>query len=185
MSESMAQLSLSLDAVLGLVEQAGGELSADLEKELDYVQLKIAAKAEGIRLWADRNREAADGLKALADKYSGMAARRLKAAANVERYLLEHMQRFNRTVIETPLFTIKRARIGKPVIEMDSNRCYLEDFPDKALNRISETYVLDKDAVLKILKKEGSIPSEVGSHRLEFPGGGSVVVTVRERLSVT
>ncbi|MEE8262775.1 MAG: siphovirus Gp157 family protein [Gammaproteobacteria bacterium] len=185
MSESMADLSLTLESVLALVQEADGELDERLESQLDQVQEKIIVKAEGIRLWANRNRKAADGLMVLAGQYATMAARRRKAADNVEAYLLHQMQRQGRQVIQTPLFTIKRARIGIPVIDVDFERCNLEDFPAGATEKVPESLKFVKAGALGILRRSERIPDEIGTHSVAFPGGGHVVVQVKERLSVT
>lgn len=185
MSESMAQLSADLEAVLELVSQADGELDQGTEKRLDDVQAKISEKAEAIWIWAKAKRKAAEGLNELAQYYYVKSTARLRAASTVEKYLLAQLQRQGRDKVETPLFTIKRAKIGKPVIDVDFGKCCLEDFPAGATEKVPESLKFVKAGALRILRRSERIPIEVGTHSVAFPGGGHVVVQVKERLSVT
>lgn len=178
---SLKETSERLMDIFMELEESGGELTPELEAGLARFTENRKVKAERIVLFARRMKSQALALKAEAKDLTGMAARKTKAADNLERYLLAEMQGLGENKIHTAMFTISRARIGIPKIDTDVAP---EELPDKLIRVIPEERRLDKKAVLAIVKAEKGVPAEVGVYEIKL-FGFAFSLSVSERLQVS
>jgi hypothetical protein len=110
-----------------------------------------------------------------------MAAKKMRASDNLERYLLAEMQALGEKKMHTDMFTISRARIGIPRIDTEVEP---EKLPEKLVRVIPEERRLDKKSVLAIVKAEQGIPAEPGVYEIKL-FGFKFSLTVSERLQVS
>lgn len=182
MRETLRGITREMALIFEEIGEAGGVLEPHIEADLDCIQARFSVKAEAIVHWARKKKASADGLKVLGEKYLAAAKTRRKGAERMLEYLLGHMRDLGKQEVETETWTLKRARIGKPALtEVGEATSY----PRQARRFIPERWELDKVKALELLKDAGRVPSEIGTHTVDFPGGGKVVVEVKERLSVT
>lgn len=161
------------------LEENGGELTPEMERDLEKLTENRKDKSQRIVLFSRRMKYMAEALKGEAKKLAESARRKLTASDRVERYLLAEMQIAEEKKIHTDLFTIARAKIGRPRIELREG-CK-EELLDASLVRvIPEKIELDKDAVWKYLKEKELMPKDVGQFDVE-----DFNITVRERLSIS
>lgn len=182
--EEMVSLRETSDRLMEIffeLEESGGELTPELEAGLAKYAENRKVKAERIVLFARKMKSQAGALKAEARDFSEMAAKKTRAADNLERYLLAEMQALDEQRIQTEKFTISRARIGIPRIDTD---VAVEKVPRKFIRIIPEERRLDKKVVLAIMKASKGIPAEVGVYDVELSGCKFSVV-VSERLAVS
>lgn len=182
--DEMVSLRETSDRLVDLfleLEESGGELTPEIEADLSRLTENRKVKAERIVLFARRMKAQAMALKSETAGFLLMAARKTKAAENLERYLLAEMQALGEKKIHTEMFTITRARIGIPRIDTDVP---LEAVPRKFIRIIPEERRLDKKVVLAIMKASKGIPAEVGVYDVELSGCKFSVV-VSERLAVS
>jgi dynactin complex subunit len=163
------------------LEESGGELTPELEADLAKYTENRKVKAERIILFSRRMKAQAMALKSETAGFLAMAAKKTKAADNIERYLLAEMQALNEKKIHTEMFTITRARIGIPKIDTDVS---VGEVPRKFIRIIPEERRLDKKVVLAIMKASKGIPDEPGVYEVELEGCKFSVV-VSERLAVS
>ena len=161
------------------LEESGGELTPELEAGLVRYTENRKVKAERIVQFSRRMNSQATALKIEAAELREMAAKKSRAADNLERYLLSEMQALGEKKIHTELFTIARARIGMPKINLLPG-VEVEALPRKFIRVIPEERLLDKKAALAILKAGGKIPVEVGVFDVD-----QFQVHVSERLLVS
>jgi hypothetical protein len=182
--DEMVSLRETSDRLLDIfyeLEESGGELTPELEAGLARFTENRKVKAERIVQFSRRMKTQASALKVEAAELREMAAKKSRAASNLERYLLAEMQALGEKKIHTELFTIARAKIGIPKIDTDVP---VEKLPEKFLRIIPEEWSLDKKVALAILKADGKMPAEVGVYDVELSGCKFSVV-VSERLSVS
>lgn len=176
---SLRETSERLTDIFLELEESGGELTPELEAGLAKYTADRKVKAERIVQFTRRMKTQAAALKIEATELSAMASRRIKTASSLERYLLAEMQALNEKKIQTELFTISRAKIGMPKIDLISDTTIREIDP-KFIRTIPEEFKLDKKAVLDFLKAEELVPKEVGHFTV-----GLFEVVVSERLKVS
>lgn len=161
------------------LEESGGELTPELESDLEKFTDSRKTKAETIIKFSRRMKYMAEAIKGEAKKLADSARTKLAASDRVERYLLAEMMALDEMKMHTDLYTITRAKIGRPRIELREGEL-IEGLSPDLIRIIPEKWELDKDAVYKHLKETEVMPKEVGQFEV-----GSFNVTVRERLSVS
>lgn len=161
------------------LEESGGELTPEIERDLEKFTESRKIKAENIIKFSRRMKYMAEAIKGEAKRLSESARRKLAASDRVERYLMAEMMALEEKKMHTDLYTITRARIGRPRIELREGEL-LDALPKELVRIIPEKAELDKDAVYKYLKESEVMPKEVGQFEV-----GSFNVTNRERLSIT
>lgn len=170
-----------LAAIFAELDETGGEMTPELEADLDKLKTTQKETAQRIIWFTRQMRAMAKGLKDLAKDYSDKAAKRIKAADYMERLLLAEMQLLgdDGKQIFTDLFTIKRSRIGRPQIELRPG-IDIDDIPESLIRVVPEKREVDKNEVYEMLKLSGSIPKGIGQFEV-----GQWDVKVRERLSIS
>lgn len=180
--DEMVSLRETSDRLLDIfyeLEESGGELTPELEAGLARFTENRKVKAERIVQFSRRMKSQASALKTEAAELRDMAAKKSRAASNLERYLLSEMQALGEKKIHTELFTIARAKIGIPKINLLPGGL-LDKLARKFIRVIPEERVLDKKAALAILKAGGKLPTEVGVYDVD-----PFQIEVSERLSVS
>lgn len=184
MSEKKLKLWETTEALAEIddqLEASGGELTPEIEAELRGLKQRREDLAEWIVAIAAEKRSQADGLKILISQLQGKARAKANHAENLERYLLAEMQMLGDRgkEIRTQLYTIKRARVGRPKIELRPG-VRIEDLPDSLVRVVPEKREVDKNEVYEMIKLSGNIPEGIGQFEV-----GQWNVTTRERLSIT
>lgn len=170
----------ALTAIDDELVENGGELTPEIEANLRGLKQRREDLAEWIVTIANEKRAQADGLKILIKDLQAKVKSRTKHADSLERYLLAEMQMLGDKgkEIGTQLYTIKRARVGRPQIDVAGDIA-VELLDDKFVRVVPEKRELDKNAVYDWLKETDGIPKEIGQFKV-----GDFNVTTRERLSV-
>jgi len=168
-----------LSEIFEELEESGGELTPEIEKDLEKFTEGRKDKAHKIIKFSRQMKYMAEGLKAEASRLSDSARTKLAASDRIERYLLAEMQILGEKKMHTDLYTITRARIGRPRIDLKEG-VNLELLDEDLVRIIPEKIELDKTAVWNHLKAKGAIPKEVGQFDVE-----DFEVTVSERLSIS
>jgi hypothetical protein len=170
-----------LQRIFEELDETGGEMTPELEAELDKLKTTQKETAQRIVWFTRQMRAMAKGLKDLAKDYSDKAAKRIRAADYMERLLLAEMQLLgdDGKQIFTDLFTIKRSRIGRPQIELRPG-VEISEIDETLIRVVPEKREVDKNQVYEMLKLTDGIPKEVGQFDV-----GQWVVKVRERLSIS
>lgn len=182
MNEKELRLSDTTDRLKEIfdeLEESGGELTPELERDLEKFTEGRHNKAESIIKFSRRMKYMAEAIKGEAKRLTESAGRKLAASDRVERYLLAEMQALEEKKMHTDLYTITRAKIGRPRIELKEG-VMIEGLPPNLIRIIPEKWELDKDAVLKHLKDTEEMPKSVGQFEV-----GNFNVEVRERISVS
>lgn len=161
------------------LEESGGELTPELEAGLARYTANRIVKAERIVKFTRRMKSQAAALKTEAVELVAMAKRRARAASNLEEYLLSEMRSLGEKKLHTDSFTITRAKIGIPKVDLMPGGT-MEKVPLKFIRVIPEEQQLDKKAIVAILKAAGKMPTEVGVFEVDI-----FQVTVSERLAIS
>ncbi len=107
--------------IAGLIDDAAGELSPELEADLDSVSASLADKAESI---AALVREADAEADAYAAEMARLAARKKAAEGRADRlkaYLLAAMEAASVPKIKGPLWTVSARQASRPVIRWEGS----------------------------------------------------------------
>ena len=182
MTEKELSLRDTTDRLLEIfdeLEESGGDLTPEIEKDLEKFTEGRKGKAEKIIHFSRRMKYMAKALKEEATNLTDSARRKLAASDRIERYLLAEMQMLGEKKIDTDLYTIKRARIGRPRIELREGEL-VEGLSPDLIRVIPEKWEVDKNAVYNHLKNTEIMPKEVGQYEIE-----QFDVEVRERISVS
>jgi len=163
------------------LDENGGDLTPEIETKLRDLNQRREDLAEWIITIANEKRAQADGLKILIKDLQAKVKSRTNHADSLERYLLAEMQMLGDKgkVLGTQLYTIKRARVGRPQIDVAEN-ISVELLHDDFVRVVPEKRELDKNAVYDWLKETDGIPDGIGQFKV-----GDFNVTTRERLSVS
>lgn len=168
-----------LSEIFDELEESGGELTPEIEKDLERLTGDRKNKAQNIIQFSRRMKYMAEAIKGEAKRLNESAKKKLAASDRVERYLLAEMQNLGEKKMHTDLYTITRARIGRPRIELREGEL-IEGLPPNLIRVVPEKWEVDKDAVYKHYRDGDGIPKEVGQYEL-----GPFDFEVRERISVS
>lgn len=148
MSDKLYQLSLALQNIQDELIETGGDLTPDLEKHLDEINLAFNEKVENIGRWV-RN---LDGQMDMLDTEIVRLQTRKRGVKTLEKrlkdYVLVCMQQAGKVKMEYGLFNITVAK-NPPSCEVVDEK----NIPAKFLTVIPEHCTVDKKAVLDALKK--------------------------------
>lgn len=155
-----------------IISEAEGELTPEIEAQLNALQWNRKIKAEAIvRVMRERSR-VAEAQKAEATEIAAMAKRNQAQADSLKSYLLREMQNLGEQKITGDTFTICRQKSGgMPHIECPG------EIPQDLRRVVPERIEFDAKAAYQKIK--ALIPSEPGTHEID-----GLIVEVRERLAV-
>jgi len=140
---SLKETSEKLTEIFLELEESGGELTPEIEAGLAKYTENRKVKAERIIKFTRRMKTQAAALKVEASELSAMASRRIKTASSLERYLLAEMQALEEKKMHTDTFTISRAKIGMPKVDLIADTLLAKVDP-KFVRTIPEEQKLDK-----------------------------------------
>jgi hypothetical protein len=129
---------------------ADGELTPDLEKELDLLDATLQGKVDGICKMVRQLEGEAEVLDREAARLKLRAGSRDNAAKRLKVYLQTTMEKIGCQKVTTDLFTASLARSPKPTVT-----CILTVIPEQFRRVITE---LDKTAVLEAWKRGEALP---------------------------
>ncbi len=149
-------------AAAWLLDEAEGELSPELEAELDALSVELPEKV-------DRLLGAVDGLKAKADVYAARAkslnaaAKRLRGdAARLQDYCRLCLEGAKITKLETENYPSVTIRKNPPRVEIADEVEFLLHYADTEFVKSVTTHKIDKAEAKRVLKAGG------GLHGAEF-----------------
>ncbi len=176
---TLREMTDQLTEIQDQLEENGGELTPEMEAIYDKLQIDRKEKFQRTIQYIRRLKMQAEGLKGEAGKLTEMAKKKLGAVDYSERRLLAEMQVAGDKQIITDLYTIKRAKIGRPRIELRKGRM-IEGLAPHLIRVIPEKWEVDLNAVWKHLKDTEIMPKEPGQFEIE-----DFDITVRERISIS
>jgi VIT1/CCC1 family predicted Fe2+/Mn2+ transporter len=136
------ELGDALEAIIGEILEAEGEVTPELEARLDALQGTFDSKAESVALAARVEKANAERARVEADRLAGMVRRHERAEASLKAYLQRQLERVGRTHIKTDRIAIRLQANSRPsirwpfdvrlapegftrtVTEIDGNACY-------------------------------------------------------------
>lgn len=158
---------LILDRVL---EENDGELTPELETELDELDEAFTEKAERVALFIREQLSRAKGVREERDRLDAIVKRGERAAENLKDYLKRQMERLEKKKIDGVLVTIA-IQNNPPSVKTPLNSDELQKHYDKVSDYVVEvpaTYRIDRDKVLAASKMGATLPEwvtvESGTH---------------------
>jgi len=115
-STTLWQIVDEVQCVMDRVMSSDGEITEDLEKELDSLELALTTKAEAVALYVRNLKTEALAIKAEEDRLKTRRQSRENAASRMEDYLHRELERAERDKVETPLVTISIRKNSRPSI---------------------------------------------------------------------
>jgi len=132
-----------------------GELTPELEKKLDDLDLAFKVKAERVAKMVRILNARAQVVTSEVDRLKALAKTRSDASKSLKDYLLRWMIATNHKKVDTDLFTIAVQKNGRPSIHFDGDA---ENLPIP-LRRT--TIELDKKAALEAHKEGIKLPDSI------------------------
>lgn len=155
-SPSLWQRGADLEAIGQQIAEAGGELTPEIEAQLDALEGSFDAKAERIYLYAIDCALHAETAKSWQKHYADMAQFWMRKEAGLRAYLLRVMERFDIKRVQTSEARFSRV-LGQPKYRWAGDP---DTIPD-AFRRETLTCALDLDAVKAAVASGQPLPPEV------------------------
>lgn len=145
----------AFQAVLDQTEEHGGELTPELEAELEALEGSFAEKADRIAGARTQEESAAASYKAEADRLLTLAKAHANKAESLKRYLHKTMVVCGYDKLKTAHFAIRVQQNSQPSVRYDGD---LDKLPAEFLRIKAE---LDAKAVLEASKEGRAIPEGI------------------------
>lgn len=146
--------------VVDTLTENGGELTPELEAQLDAITGQWKEKVERTGLYIQNLKALAEAAKMESDRLSALCKSRLGAAARLTDYLKRNMEKVGETKVVTPLITARIQKNSRPSIALPEGAEIPEEY-----QRV--TVALDGQKAYDA-HKAGTLPSmflvEHGSH---------------------
>jgi hypothetical protein len=153
----IADLRDLLDVKLAETE---GELTPEIEAEMEALHLAADEKIERVALWIREQTSTAEAIESEAKRLQARAAAKLNAARSLKGYLEREMARLGKTKVNGLLATVAMQRNGPSVVG-DLTPDHLKTLYEtdaQFVRFVPASYALDRKAVLAAHKAEQPIP---------------------------
>lgn len=104
---SLYAISGEIGSILGLIDEAAGEIPEDLHQQLDQLEGELAAKLEACCKFMRSRQARAAGLQAELDRLQAALDAEKRKAEWMKTYMKDAMEKVGTASIETPLFKLR------------------------------------------------------------------------------
>lgn len=160
----IADARIILDRIL---EDHEGELTPELEAELDALGEQFTEKAERVALYIRERASHAKAVREERDRLDAMVKREERTAESLKDYLKRQMDRLGKTKVEGVLVTIA-VQTNPPSVKTPLSSEELQKHYDKVSDYVVEVpawYRIDRDKVLAAEKMGATLPDWVTVER--------------------
>jgi hypothetical protein len=147
-NEPLYELTSQLAAINNQLVESGGELTAEIEREFDALNLSIEAKANALARWCSNLKTTVAGIDAEIDRLKARKTARENLENRLKTYLLDCMRKADIGKIEGTLFNISRVS-SPPSVEIEDETA----IPSQFLTLVPEVWKVDKIKVGAALKE--------------------------------
>ena len=151
-------ISDELDAIAERIAEAGGEITPELEAELDAVEGDFTAKVERVALFVRQLEVDADGAEVEEKRLAGIKQANKNKAAGLKSYLLEVLTKNGRDKVDTQRARVRIQKSGTPAIHYTGD---LLDLPVQFVRVVPESLTLNKVALTEVVRAAGQLPDGV------------------------
>jgi hypothetical protein len=155
----------ALEAVEAQLLEFGGELTPELEAQLEAIEGTLEIKAERICRMIANNDRAAEAYQAEIERMDAHRSAHANTASRLKKYLQSVLERLNRPKLQAGVFPVRLQLNGQPSIRLANPFEIPERF------RRVPAVEFNSSAALAELREQKLIPSKAG----EFPIGEFIV----------
>ena len=109
------------------IDEAEGEMSPEVEAQLDALELELEAKVRGICGLIRESLGEAEAIQEEIDRLGGLEHAATNNAARLKKYLLENFTRMGIDRVDAGIFKVSVCANGRPSIEWEGD---MEPLPD-------------------------------------------------------
>lgn len=157
MSATLYELGASLERIYAQLEESGGELTPEMEVDLEAVSGDFADKVERVALMIRQFQASAEVVKMEEARLAKRRAARENSAESLKAYVLAWMRRVDRLEVKRPLATV-RVQDSPPSAHL---LVPVDALPDSLVRVVPEQRVFDAQAAIALHRAGRPLPEGV------------------------